>query len=408
MADDSVEALRGVYDKGTMLSGEDFEQMMDYVQEEIFADAYAGINAFGAGADRFTSAVNEKMEQLYLGRYRSQENGVRETNGPPAPAQKNTADGGERYSTEDYTEYEKPITIADVEVLREIGKKSINDFSSEDLHKAKKWAYKYYQIFKTKSPFFRAWFGDWRSNDTSDVTTVKAKGISKLENGRETNADTGMVLSWNAHDFSRETVIHAARDKVALEAIDYLPEIIREAILLDTKVSMPTSKSKMQNTAFMHSFYTVYANNNGTYLLKLYAEEALNNKGTNSFTRAYQLKDIRKIAALGYGVLGENSPLSGANTATINTVADLFAAVKQYDPEFTPKDSSKVANGDGTPKVVYHGSAEQFTVFSYGHIGSSTGVGILGDGFYFTDKKRLAKNYGGNVYPVYLQMKNPI
>ena len=97
--------------------------------------------------------------------------------------------------------------------------------------------------------------------------------------------------------------------------------------------------------------------------------------------------------------MGENSPLSGANTATINTVADVFAAVKQYDSEFTPKDSSEVDNGDGIPKVVYHGSAEQFTVFSYDHIGSPTGVGILGDGFYFTDKMRLAKNYGGNITP---------
>ncbi len=65
-----------------------------------FADAYAGINAFGAGADRFTAAVNEKMDQLHIGRYRAeqQENGVRETNGP----NKNTAQmDGERYSIVD-------------------------------------------------------------------------------------------------------------------------------------------------------------------------------------------------------------------------------------------------------------------------------------------------------------------
>lgn len=72
-----------------------------------------------------------------------------------------------------------------------------------------------------------------------------------------------------------------------------------------------------------------------------------------------------------------------------------------------PENASKIVNVDGTPKVVYHGSAENFTAFSYGHIGSSTGVGILGDGFYFTDKAALAKNYGVNIYPVYLQMKKP-
>lgn len=102
-----VEALRGVYNAEDMQTGEDFAKMMKQVQEEVFADAYAGINAFGAGADRFTTAVNEKMEQLGTGRFRSQEqeNGVKETNGPPADVtgqKENTAgNGGERYSIDE-------------------------------------------------------------------------------------------------------------------------------------------------------------------------------------------------------------------------------------------------------------------------------------------------------------------
>jgi len=103
-----VEALRGVYNAEDMQTGEDYAKMMKQVQEEVFADAYAGINAFGAGADRFTAAVNEKMEQLGTGRFRSEENGVRETNGPPADVtgqKENTAvDGGERFSVENELE----------------------------------------------------------------------------------------------------------------------------------------------------------------------------------------------------------------------------------------------------------------------------------------------------------------
>lgn len=73
-----------------------------------------------------------------------------------------------------------------------------------------------------------------------------------------------------------------------------------------------------------------------------------------------------------------------------------------------PHNASKVVNADGTPKIVYHGTnADQFSTFSYGHIGSETGVGVLGDGFYFTDKKDLAKNYGRNVYDCYIEIKNP-
>ena len=56
------------------------------------------------------------------------------------------------------SDYDKPITLQDIETLRSIGRKSINAFTSEDIEKAQKWAYKFYKEQKlgTKSPFFRA------------------------------------------------------------------------------------------------------------------------------------------------------------------------------------------------------------------------------------------------------------
>ena len=71
-----------------------------------------------------------------------------------------------------YSEYDKPITIHDVEVLRSIRKKSINAFTSDDIKIAQKWAYKFYKELGVKSPFFRAWFGDWREFDVSPVELV--------------------------------------------------------------------------------------------------------------------------------------------------------------------------------------------------------------------------------------------
>ena len=62
--------------------------------------------------------------------------------------------------------------------------------------------------------------------------------------------------------------------------------------------------------------------------------------------------------------------------------------------------------GYDSPKV-YHGSSETFTEFSYGKIGSATGVSILGEGFYFTDKKQLGEGYGDKLYEVYLKLRNP-
>ena len=101
----------------------------------------------------------------------------------------------------EYSEYNKPINEEDIEVLRSIGRKNINDFTSEDIQKSQKWAYKLYQQLGTKSPFFRAWFGDWRAKDVSPVSIadipdyVATNEARKTQRGNVVNADTG----WDIH-----------------------------------------------------------------------------------------------------------------------------------------------------------------------------------------------------------------
>lgn len=69
-----------------------------------------------------------------------------------------------------------------------------------------------------------------------------------------------------------------------------------------------------------------------------------------------------------------------------------------------PANASKVVNDDGTPKIMYHGSEAQFTVFDKTKAKSS---GLYGRGFYFTDSKSHAEQYG-ETYSVYLDIKNPL
>lgn len=78
-----VKQLRCVYNLTEARTVEEYEEIMNIIEEEIFADAYAGINAFSAGADQFTGAVNERMDQLYMGKIRNQDNGTEEPTGPP-------------------------------------------------------------------------------------------------------------------------------------------------------------------------------------------------------------------------------------------------------------------------------------------------------------------------------------
>ena len=87
-----------------------------------------------------------------------------------------------------YTDYNKPITIEDIETLRSIGRKSINNFGSEEIKKAQKWAYKFYKELGTKSTFFRAWFGDWRAyQNTEDVAVTKIPVYIATNEARKEN-----------------------------------------------------------------------------------------------------------------------------------------------------------------------------------------------------------------------------
>lgn len=166
--------------------------------------------------------------------------------------------------------------------------------------------------------------------------------VTELDNGRTANEDSGIVVSWNAKVIKGETGINATKDGVSRNALNDLPRIIENAILLDTVVSDSSSKSKHPNTAFMHSFYAVYDTKNERYILKLYVEQALSSKSDEMFSRAYLLKDIKKIAELPNGVSEVESSLSDDSSATsVISISKLHKIVNTYDKQFNPKPVSK-------------------------------------------------------------------
>lgn len=309
-------------------------------------------------------------------------------------------DGKVSNSLEDY---KKPITEQDVEVLRSIGRKSVNEFTGADLQKAGKWAYKFYQELGTKSPFFRAWFGDWRANDTS---TVKAAQIQTLdisnaimERGTFTVDDTGWTV-YAGTVLQGETKHYARGERISEKALSSIKEILSNAILLDTEVSSKSSNKKSKWTAFMHKLYTPITYDGRNYIAKIAIEEFYNEGTQRIQRRAYQLQSI-KIEPVGGSYVENSTTTPRSDTSSIRNVSDLYALVKQYDKDFTAAHEVHPAllNADGTPKKWYHSTNADFTTFKQGS-------GVLGDGIYFSDyAQRL---YGKNTKEVYLNVENPI
>ena len=186
------------------------------------------------------------------------------------------SDSDIRYSLADEGESTPGITLEDVNTLRSIGRKSINAFTSEEIRATEPWARKFYRELGTKSPFFRAWFGDWRANDEMEVEVPKVDTIAiddvVLDSGDYHINDTG----WNVYAGKtlREETRHYARgEKISYRALKSIEAILGNAVLLDTTVSQLSSANKSKGTAFMHKLYTMFFYDDNPYLAKVSIEE---------------------------------------------------------------------------------------------------------------------------------------
>ena len=135
----------------------------------------------------------------------------------------------DRYSAEDDAESrdlareledaQKAMTAEELRAIQSIDNKSVNQFTSEDIRRVQRYAQQYWKEMGTKSPFFRAWFGDWRANDRTAVQTAKRKGSQR---GLQRNADTGWEINISRKVFA-ET--ETKQSPTTIVAATYLPYI---------------------------------------------------------------------------------------------------------------------------------------------------------------------------------------
>lgn len=291
------------------------------------------------------------------------------------------------------------MTDAEIQAVQSIGRISVNQFSSADIKATERFAQQYWKEMGVKSPFFRAWFGDWRANDQTKVQVATQKGDAR---GVQKNTDTGWDIQVSGKVFNETKVHIEPYNKAARPYLPYINDIVKKAVLLDSS-GIDVGRAKSNNSLLMHSLYAVADIGNGLEIIKLYVEEMNNPNAENTSKRAYQLQNIEKYH---FATKSSQNTASSRSVAsgTVDTVADLFAAVKQKDESFQPNPASKVVNADGTPMVVYHGTSDQFTEFKHSELSDKEGS------FFFAQNREDAEAYtgNGNVMAVYVNLQNPI
>ena len=327
------------------------------------------------------------------------------------------SEGNIRYSLANEGESTPGITLEDVNTLRNIGRKSINAFTSEEIRATEAWARKFYRELGTKSPFFRAWFGDWRANDTTEMEIVDSGVQQEMPSGSFINKDTGWAIRISRITMD-ETLSRAGKNRLSVKLLGIADKLVENAVLLDSIVTKLNSGKKGTNSAFIHKMYVPVRIGGEIYIAKMNVDEYYERNDTKK--RVYHLRTLEMEMPSQNAVGPENESVSSVipKLALFDgnyTVADLFALVKRFDKDFSPKPASEVVNEDGTPKVVYHGTGAEFWTFDRNMIGSTYGADE--EGFFFTDKHDVAdwaasdaaNVTGGDerIVAAHLRIKNP-
>ena len=286
---------------------------------------------------------------------------------------------------------ERDITKDDIRNIQSIGRKNVANFADNDIRKCGKFAAKFWDEMKEKSPFFRAWFGDWREYEQTPYSHVTFDKNLVFKAGKAINSDTNTIISWG-DTVKRETYGHAKQKSVAAALLSNIEPIVQNAVLLSTSISTPYSSnsgsnklSKMDNTAFMHSFYSIVDYGENVYLVKLFAEQALSNNGNNIFNRAYSLKDIAIVTTVPKGVLlnvNKEGLTHGGVTTIVNNISELFEFVKKNDKNFKYKPCDRdLLDSKGFPEIYENGNGQSYLTF-------------LNDGNMDYTQEKSADNYG--------------
>ena len=122
--DKYVEGLRGIVDFRQDMDPEAAEDAMLRIEEEIYADAYAGINAFGAHAEQLQDIVRPWAQENMLPQARQQSNGTRQTNGPNADTRYSFAGRNARTADMEALETAKRMEVSGIDadmIRRETG-----------------------------------------------------------------------------------------------------------------------------------------------------------------------------------------------------------------------------------------------------------------------------------------------
>ena len=308
------------------------------------------------------------------------------------------------------------------------------------------------QWVQVRTKAFKEWFGDWEKaarieklrksapveitgNEITPSDDLKQYKKNALEYGKKlrgeyTNNDTGITVifsSGNKNGGLKEVLQHDVSSTAHIQSIAAIPQIIENAIYIDSVEN--EDKEKKPNVSRYHYYvcglqiggtdYTVKAviaeQNNGDryYDHKLTAIEKSNlidriDEISSSFTEDETA--INQSPQSGLSSTGESGETKRSRPAA-NGEETIFSPVSDIKDKrllsLLQTNSSKVVDENGEPRVVYHGTDADFTIFDRKMSGRKGDPGLRGKGFYLSPNRRTSESYGDNIINSFVNIKSP-
>lgn len=384
-------ALRGIYSEDSNTEdvfeasgGEVIAKKDRPVMQELLADAHAGINAFGAGATKFTETVNEFLRENNVSREVSVENGTAVPTGPPSGQKENTADyGGERYS-----------------IAEPFIDNNGMQFNSAVLLDTK--------FFDGLSP--RNWgkrlrdFVEYRA-DTDPFILPVADEKGNMQQLQFANKQDRVTKNGHANHKVLDE-LSSGSDNISKLAVIHIDEIVETSAPGNPYYTTGNKHQWLDQNGWLHrNANVINAANGNIYNLTFDIAKARDGRHILYATNG-KIKRVGNVQVNSLVIRG-----SGQNSNSTNTLAQQQSTVKRLDVEYqyalakgdmaaAQRLVDKAAETAGYNRLFYHGAKRGggFTTFR--------------DWSYFTENENYAKRYSlrgddSSLYKTYVKLERP-
>ncbi|HBZ95813.1 MAG TPA: hypothetical protein DEO91_19605 [Pseudomonas sp.] len=281
------------------------------------------------------------------------------------------------------------------------------------------------QWHQARSDNFKRWFGDWQALDAQSRLDDKAplklrmpdtwkelserERLEKVEASLKTMARQSEALPHD--DLGDVTMAMSGAKKAASTAADPAKQAVLTRLQQAFEHSIYASSTLSTQSGQTAAYHKLLApiDVDGVPLVAVFTvREDVNGR---MFYNTVTVNRKENALAVSPGDMSNAQGSLPANTKASDTF------VRRPLARVNPEDVSKVTDGNGEPLVLYHGTAEQFTIFDQSRPGRSTGHTTAPLGVFLTNDGTLAKAYAekatdgmpglANVMPLFASIKNP-